>query len=133
MAGRCRRTNTYDATTVVRATAVAAHRQHSGATVAVPPPVAGPEAMLEAAHQLLHNPPGPHASPSAVAPRCRLARRRCYQHAASWRVAGELPWWGASAISGTLALTSGALTLTDGTAPIVDSTRNKSRYGGFVG
>jgi hypothetical protein len=34
--------------------------------VAVLPPGAGPEAMLEAACQLLHNPPSPNASPSAA-------------------------------------------------------------------
>jgi hypothetical protein len=32
----------------------------------VMPPGAGPEATLEAIHQLLHNPLGPHASPSAA-------------------------------------------------------------------
>jgi hypothetical protein len=33
---------------------------------AMPPPGAGPEATLEAACQLLNNPLGPHASPSAA-------------------------------------------------------------------
>jgi hypothetical protein len=59
-AGRSRRTNVHDATTA------AAHRQHSAATAVVTPLGAGPEATLEAVRQLLHNPPGLHASPSAV-------------------------------------------------------------------
>jgi hypothetical protein len=37
---------------------------------AVTPPGAGPEAMLEDARQLLHNPPGLHASPSVVEQWC---------------------------------------------------------------
>jgi hypothetical protein len=48
------------------ATTAAAHRSHSAAMVAVMPLGAGPEAMLEAARQLLHNPPGLHASPSTA-------------------------------------------------------------------
>jgi hypothetical protein len=48
------------------ATVVAAHRQHSAAMTAVMPPGAGLEATLEAVHQLLHNPLGPHASPLAA-------------------------------------------------------------------
>jgi hypothetical protein len=52
--------NTRSATTVV------AHRQHSATTVAMPPPGASPEATLKEARQLLHNPPGSHASPSAA-------------------------------------------------------------------
>jgi hypothetical protein len=50
----------------VVATAADTHRQRSAATVVVPPPGACLEATLEAVHQLLHNPPGPHASPSAT-------------------------------------------------------------------
>jgi hypothetical protein len=61
-AGRTRRMNACDATTTVVATAAAAHRQHSVTTTAVTPPGAGPEAT----RQLLHNPPGPHASPSVA-------------------------------------------------------------------
>jgi hypothetical protein len=58
--------NTRGATTVVVATVATAQRQHSAATTAVTPPGAGPKATLEAAGQLLHNPLGWHASPSAV-------------------------------------------------------------------
>jgi hypothetical protein len=58
--------NARDATTAMVATVVATHRQHSAAMMAVMPPGAGLEATVEAAHQLLHNLPGPHASPSAT-------------------------------------------------------------------
>jgi hypothetical protein len=51
--------NACDDTTVMVATVVAAHRQHSATTVAMMPLGAGPEATLEATYQLLHNPPGP--------------------------------------------------------------------------
>jgi hypothetical protein len=64
--GRSRRTNAHGDNTAVGVTAASAHRQRSVATAAVPPPGAGLEAMLEAVCQLLHNPPGPHASPSAA-------------------------------------------------------------------
>jgi hypothetical protein len=64
--GRSCRTNTRGVTTVVEATAAATHWQHPAATTVVLPPGAGPEAMLEAARQVLHNPPGPHASPIAA-------------------------------------------------------------------
>jgi hypothetical protein len=58
--------NACDATTAVVATVAAAHRQQSVATVAFMLPGVGPEATVEAMRQLLHNPPGLHASPSAV-------------------------------------------------------------------
>jgi hypothetical protein len=58
--------NTCGATTAVVATMPAAHRQRSATTAVVPPLGAGPEATLEAACQLLPNPPGSHASPSAA-------------------------------------------------------------------
>jgi hypothetical protein len=58
--------NARGATTTVVATAVIAHRQRSSTTTAVPPPGAGPEATMEAVRQLLDNPIGAHASPSAV-------------------------------------------------------------------
>jgi hypothetical protein len=64
--GQSRQMNTRDTTTTVVATVVAAHRQHSATMAAMTPPSVVPEAMLEAAQQLIHNPPGPHASPSAV-------------------------------------------------------------------
>jgi hypothetical protein len=48
------------------ATATAAQQQHSTATTTMTPSCAGPEAMLEAARDLLHNPLGLHASPSAT-------------------------------------------------------------------
>jgi hypothetical protein len=68
-AGQSCRTNTHDTIIAVVATTAAAHRQHSAATAAVTPPGAHPEAMLEDVHQLLHNPPGPDASP-LVAEQC---------------------------------------------------------------
>jgi hypothetical protein len=52
------------------ATAAAAHQQHLAATAAVPPPGVGPKDMLEVARQLLHNPPGMYASPSAAEQWC---------------------------------------------------------------
>jgi hypothetical protein len=58
--------NTCDATTVVVAPAAAPRWQYSAATAVVTPPGAGPEVTLEAARVLLHNPLGPHASPSTV-------------------------------------------------------------------
>jgi hypothetical protein len=65
-AGRSHRTNAHDATMVVVATAAATHWQHSASTAAVTPPGAGPEGMLQAARELLRNPPGPSAPPLAV-------------------------------------------------------------------
>jgi hypothetical protein len=65
-AGRSHRTNTHGASTAAGATIAAAHRQHSVATVAMPPPGASLEATLESACQVLHNPLGPLASPSAA-------------------------------------------------------------------
>jgi hypothetical protein len=64
--GQSYRMNTRGTTTSLVATIAAAHRQHSAATVAVPTPGAGPKATLEVAFQLLHNPLGPHALPSAA-------------------------------------------------------------------
>jgi hypothetical protein len=58
--------NAHDATTTVVATVATAQRQHSAAMAVVMPPGAGPEAMLKAARQLLHNAPSPHASPSVA-------------------------------------------------------------------
>jgi hypothetical protein len=58
--------NTHGASTATGATIAAAHRQHSAATMAMPPPGASLEATLEAVCQLLHNPLGPLASPSAT-------------------------------------------------------------------
>jgi hypothetical protein len=116
--GRSRRTNACDATTAVVATAAAAHRQHSAAMVAVTPPGASSKATMETARRLLHNPPSPHASPS-------VAEQWCHdidQLIISRRAAGKPPWWGTSAVSGTLTLTNGAT-----------HTSGKSCYGGFVG
>jgi hypothetical protein len=48
-------------------------------------------------------------SGGAMAPRHRPARHHCYQHTASRRVVGELPWWGTDAVCGTLVLTSGSI------------------------
>jgi hypothetical protein len=56
-AGRSHQMNTH---IVVTATA---RWQYSAATMAVLPPLVGPEGMLEAEHTLLHNPLGSHASP----------------------------------------------------------------------
>jgi hypothetical protein len=64
--GQSHRTNAHDTTIAMVSTATATHRQHSPATAVVRPPGAVPEAMLDAARQLLHNPPGLHASPSVV-------------------------------------------------------------------
>jgi hypothetical protein len=58
--------NTHDATTTMVDTAVLTQRQYSAATAAMMPPGVGPEATLEVAQALLHNPPGLHASPSAA-------------------------------------------------------------------
>jgi hypothetical protein len=58
--------NACDVTTVMMATTVVIQRQHSATMATVTPPGAGPEAMLEAACALLHNPPSPHASPSTA-------------------------------------------------------------------
>jgi hypothetical protein len=57
--GRSRQMNTHSATTTVVATAAII-------TATVMPPGARPKAMLEAACQVLHNPPGLQASSSAV-------------------------------------------------------------------
>jgi hypothetical protein len=57
----------------------------------------------------------------AVVSRHRPAHHRSHQHNALRRATGEPPWWGASAVSGTLVLTGN-------TARIVDNTRIKSRY-----
>jgi hypothetical protein len=58
--------NSRGASIAMVATVAIAHRQWLAATAAVPPLGAGPEAMLEVACQLLHNPLGPHALPLAV-------------------------------------------------------------------
>jgi hypothetical protein len=65
-AGQSHQMNARNATTVVMPTAAAAQRQHSAAMAVVMPPSASPEATLEAAHALIHNPLGLHASPSAA-------------------------------------------------------------------
>jgi hypothetical protein len=72
-------------------------------------------------------------SSGAVAPRRRPPHCHHYQHTASRRATAEPPWWGTSAVSSTLALTSGALTLTGHTAQVIDSMRSKSRYDRFLG
>jgi hypothetical protein len=59
-------TNARDGTTAVVATAVAAHRQHSAAMAVMETLGAEPEATLEVARQLLHDPPGLHASLSVA-------------------------------------------------------------------
>jgi hypothetical protein len=61
-----------------------------------------------------------------VVPRRRSAHHHRYQHATSRRAVAELPWWGTSAVSHTLALTSG-------TEHIIGSMHSKSRYDRFVG
>jgi hypothetical protein len=58
--------NAHGANTAAGVTAAAAHRQPTAAMAAVPPPGVGPKATLEVVRQLLHNPLGPHASPSAA-------------------------------------------------------------------
>jgi hypothetical protein len=58
--------NARSASTAVGVNVAAAHRQCSAATAAMLPPSASPESTLEVTRQLLHNPLGPHASPSAV-------------------------------------------------------------------
>jgi hypothetical protein len=68
--GQAHRTNARNATTTVVATVAAAHGQHSAATAAMTPPGVGPEATLKVVCQLLHNPPGLHASPSAAEQWC---------------------------------------------------------------
>jgi hypothetical protein len=74
-------------------------------------------------------------SSGVVVPQHQPAHRRCYQHqhTAPWRGgAGEPPWKGIKAISGSLTLTDGTLVPTVGHVRVV-SARSKSRYGGFVG
>jgi hypothetical protein len=61
-----------------------------------------------------------------VAPQHRPAHHCHYQHTASWRAVGELPWWDTSAVNGTLVLTGGSV-------HIICSTHSKSCYSGFVG
>jgi hypothetical protein len=111
--GQSHRTNAHDTTIAMVSTATATHRQHSPATAVVRPPGAVPEAMLDAARQLLHNPPGLHASPSVVeqwhhdanqlivvAINTMPHRGRQANHPSG--AAGEPPQWGASAVCGTL-------------------------------
>jgi hypothetical protein len=62
--------NARDTHTAVGGTVADIDRWNSAATAAVQPPGAGPEAMLEEACQLLHNPLGPHALPSVAEQRC---------------------------------------------------------------
>jgi hypothetical protein len=57
-------------TTATWTTTAATQRQCSAAMAAMTPPSASPEATLEAARQLLHNPLRAHASPSAVEEWC---------------------------------------------------------------
>jgi hypothetical protein len=98
-----------------------------------------PKATLEAACQLLHDPPGPHASPLAAeqwrhdVDQLIIAAINTLPHGGGGGRAGETPWWGARAISGILTLTGGALVPTVGTACVIDNTHSKSRYDGFVG
>jgi hypothetical protein len=55
-----------DTSTTAGITAATTHWQRSATTVIMLPSGAGPEATLEVARQLLHNPLGPCALPSAI-------------------------------------------------------------------
>jgi hypothetical protein len=123
--------NAHGANTAVVATTATAHQQHTSTMAAVTPPRVGPEAMLEVARPLLHNPPGPAdftIDNRAVVSRRWPACHPYYQHNAPQRLAGEPPQHGANAIYNTL-------TLTEGSTRAFSTTRTsrKSRYGGFAG
>jgi hypothetical protein len=64
--GRSRHRGGHTAVTIVAANATTAWRQLSVATTAMTPSAADPEGVIAAAHTLLHNSPGPEASPEPV-------------------------------------------------------------------
>jgi hypothetical protein len=75
------------------------------------PPGASPVAMLEAVGQLLHNPPSPRASPSAIEQWHHDIDQlivAAINTSPRGGAAGEPPRWGASDVSGTLVLTDSA-------------------------